>query len=94
VEHHREELLERGGERATKEVVRGLAWVSTAVVLRLVVFTMMDPGPTMNVFLWGPIVLGAFMTARGAFAHAYIWNRTNQLVEKATTDLEILESQS
>ena len=47
----------------------------------------------MNAFLWAPIALGAFMTARGTFAHAYIWNRTNQLVDKATTDLEILENQ-
>jgi hypothetical protein len=94
VEHHREEILERGGERATKEVVTGLAWVATAVVIRLVAFTMLDPGPTMSAFLWAPILLGAFITARGAFAHAYIWNRTNQLVDKATSDLEILERQS
>ncbi len=93
VDHHREEILERGGERATKEVIHGLGWVATAVVLRLVVSTMMDPGPTMNAFLWAPVALGAFMTARGAFAHVYIWNRTNQLVDKATTDLEILENQ-
>jgi len=94
VDQHREEILERGSERATREVIHGLAWVATAVVVRLVVFTMLDPGPTMIAFLWAPVVLGTFITARGAFAHAYIWNRTNQLVDKATTDLEILESQS
>jgi hypothetical protein len=94
VDHHREEILERGGERATKAIIHGLAWVATAVVLRLVFLTMLDPGPTMNAFLWAPVILGTFITARGAFAHAYIWNRTNQLVDKATSDLEILERQS
>lgn len=93
MEHHRREILERGGERAMSEVIHGIIWVGIAVVLRLVVTTMMDPGPYGQAFLWAPIILGALILSRGAFARMYVWNRTNQLVEKATSDLDILDNQ-
>ena len=93
MEHNRAKILEKGEERATKELIHGLLWVSTAVVLRLIVTTNMAPGTTMNAFLWAPIILGTVIVARGVFAHAYIWNRSQKLMEKAASDLEILERQ-
>jgi hypothetical protein len=93
MEHQRKEILERGGERAMRELIHGIAWIAVAAVLRLVVITMMDPGLYGRAFLWAPIILGAVITVRGAFARLYVWNRTNELVEKATSDLEILDSQ-
>ena len=93
MEHHRRQILERGGERAMSELLHGVAWIAVAAVLRLVAITMMDPGLYGRAFLWAPILLGIVITGRGAFARLYVWNRTNQLVEKATSDLEILDNQ-